>query len=35
MANKKITTDSGINIEPCYNYSHLYNGVAPTAYAEK
>jgi methylmalonyl-CoA mutase, N-terminal domain len=35
MANKKITTDSGINIEPCYNYSHLYNGVVPTAYAEK
>lgn len=35
MASKKITTDSGIDIQPCYYYQHLYNGVVPVAYAEK
>jgi methylmalonyl-CoA mutase, N-terminal domain len=35
MASKKITTDSGIDIQPCYYYHHLYNGVVPVAYAEK
>ncbi|MDX1935512.1 MAG: methylmalonyl-CoA mutase family protein [Flavihumibacter sp.] len=35
MASKKITTDSSIDIQPCYYYQHLYNGVVPVAYAEK